>query len=64
MLAAYHDPAASGSVGGVQRFAEGQGISVQKARSYLEKDLGYTLHKPRTKTFQDASGITEVIVTS
>ena len=52
LLAVYKDPTASGSLEGVQRFAEAQGISVKKAKTLLEKDLGYTLHKPRRQRFK------------
>ena len=59
LLAAYKDPAASGSLGGVQRFAEAQGISVKKAKTLLEKDLGYTLHKPRRQRFKTLPVVAE-----
>ena len=59
LLAVYKDPAASGSLGGVQRFAEAQGISVKKAKTLLEKDLGYTLHKPRRQRFKTLPVVAE-----
>ena len=59
LLAVYNDPAASGSLGGVQRFAEAQGISVRKAKTLLEKDLGYTLHKPRRQRFKTLPVVAE-----
>ena len=51
VLAQYHDPENPASYGGVSRFAKSQGISVKKAKQILEKDLGYTLHKPRRRHF-------------
>ena len=51
LLSSYHDPAEPGSLGGIQRFARAQRVPVQKAREVLERDLGYTLHKPRRKRF-------------
>ena len=59
LLAVYKDPAASGNLGGVQRFAEAQGISVKKAKTLLEKDLGYTLHKPRRQRFKTLPVVAE-----
>ena len=49
LLKAYVDPEEPGSLGGVGRFARQHGISIAKARRLLEKDLAYTLHKPRRK---------------
>ena len=51
LLSLYHDPEAEGSLGGVQRFASAQNISVRQAKRMLERDLGYTLHKPRRQRF-------------
>ena len=51
LLKQYHDPANPGSYGGVSRFAKSQGISLKKAKSVLEHDLGYTLHKPTRRKF-------------
>ena len=51
LLKQYHDPANPGSYGGVSRFATNQGISLKKAKSVLEHDLGYTLHKPTRRKF-------------
>ena len=50
-LSRYHDPSAPGSLGGVQRFAKAQGLSLKKAQRLLEQDVGYTLHKPRRRRF-------------
>ena len=47
----YHDPSAPGSLGGVQRFAKAQGLPLKKAQQVLERDVGYTLHKPRRRRF-------------
>ena len=51
VLAQYHDPENPASYGGVARFTKSQGISVKKAKQILEKDLSYTLHKPRRRHF-------------
>ena len=51
LLKQYHEPANPGSYGGVSRFAKSQGISLKKAKSVLEHDLGYTLHKPTRLKF-------------
>ena len=51
LLKKYHDPKAPGSLGGVQRFAKAYGLLVKKAKQVLEKDLAYTLHKPRRRRF-------------
>ena len=51
MLAIYNDPSASGSLGGVARFAHSLGISQRNAQKLLEQDLSYTLHKPRRRRF-------------
>ena len=50
-LRRYHDPGAPGSLGGVQRFAKAQGLPLKKAQRLLERDVGYTLHKPRRRRF-------------
>ena len=47
LLKSYGDPEASGSLGGVQRFARAHKLSKGEAKKILEKDLGYTLHRPR-----------------
>ena len=52
LLKQYHDPANPGSYGGVSRFVKSQGISLKKAKSVLEHDLGCTLHKPTRCKFQ------------
>ncbi len=51
LLSNYHDPSQPGSFGGVNRFAKAQKTSIKKAREILERDLGYTLHKPRRRRF-------------
>ena len=50
-LARHHDPRAPGSLGGVQRFARAHQIPLKKAQRVLERDLAYTLHKPRRRRF-------------
>ena len=50
-LSQYHDPRAPGSLGGVQRFAKAHQIPLKKAQRVLERDLAYTLHKPRRRRF-------------
>ena len=47
LLKSYGDPEASGSLGGVQRFARAHKLSYGEAKKILEKDLGYTLHRLR-----------------
>lgn len=49
LLNVYNDPAASGWSATICRSAR---HIRQKARSLLEKDLNYTLHKPRRKHFK------------
>ena len=51
ILQRYKDPEAAGSLGGVVRFARAQGIPVSRARRVLQKNLSYTLHKPRRVRF-------------
>ena len=51
LLKDYGDPAVSGSLGGVQRFACAQKLPLGKVRKTLERDLGYTLHKSRRRHF-------------
>jgi len=50
-LSRYHNPRAEGSLGGVQRFARAHKIPLNKAQRVLERDLTYTLHKPRRRRF-------------
>ena len=47
----YHDPRAPGSLGGVQRFAKAHRLPLKQAQRVLERDLAYTLHKPRRRRF-------------
>ena len=47
----YRDPGQPGSLGGAARFAKAQGITVQRAKRILERELGYTLHKPTRRRF-------------
>ena len=51
LLQKYHDPKAPGSLGGVSRFARAQHLPANKVRETLERDLGYSLHKPRRRHF-------------
>ena len=51
LLARYRDPLKAGSLGGLTRFAKANKITVKRAREVLERDLGYTLHKPRRRRF-------------
>ena len=51
LLARYRDPPKPGSLGGLTRFAKANKITVKRAREVLERDLGYTLHKPRRRRF-------------
>ena len=50
-LGRYHDPRAPCSLGGVQRFPRAHQIPLKKAQRVLERDLAYTLHKPRRRRF-------------
>ena len=51
LLKRYHNPAAPGSLGGVQRFVKAYGVPRKTAQNVLKKDLAYTLHKPRRRRF-------------
>ena len=51
LVARYQDPLKPGSLGDLTRFAKANGITVQRAREVLQRDLGYTLHKPRRRRF-------------
>ena len=51
LLARYRDPLKPGSLGGLTRFAKANGITLKRAREVLERDLGYTLHKPQRRRF-------------
>ena len=51
ILKEYHDPSQPGSLGGVERFAKSQKLPIKRVREILERDLGYTLHKPRRRHF-------------
>ena len=51
LLGRYRDPLRPGSLGGLTRFAKANKISVRRAREILQRDLGYTLHKPRRRRF-------------
>jgi len=46
LLARYRDPLKPGSLGSLTRFAKANKISTRRAREVLQRDLGYTLHKP------------------
>ena len=49
--ALYTDPSQPGSLGGVARFAKTYNIPLKTAKKALERELGYTLHKPRRTRF-------------
>ena len=51
LLARYRDPFKPGSLGGLTRFAKANNTSVKRAREVLDRDLGYTFHKPRRRRF-------------
>ena len=51
LLTRYRDPLKPGSLGGLTRFANANKITVKRSREVLERDLGYTLHKPRRRRF-------------
>ena len=48
---AYETPSRQGSLGGIERFARAQGMSIGRARQALQPLLSYTLHKPRRRRF-------------
>ena len=50
-LSRYHDPRATRSLGGVQRFAKAHRLPLKKVQRVLERDLANTLHKPRRRRF-------------
>ena len=54
LLKRYRDPQRPGSLGGLIRFAKANKITVKRAHEVLERDLGYTLHKPRRRRFPTA----------
>lgn len=54
LVSLYTNPNVDGSLGGVARFAQAQGIPLKEAKQILSKDLGYTLHRPRRKRFPKA----------
>ena len=45
----YDTPGVVGSLGSVSQYAQAKGISRPKAKKELEKNLAYTLHKPRRR---------------
>jgi len=51
LLSRYRDPLKPGSLGGFTQFAKANNITIQRAREVLQRDLGYTLHKPRRRRF-------------
>ena len=51
LLSRYRDPLKPGSLGGVTRFSKANNITIKPAREVLQRDLGYTLHKPRRRRF-------------
>ena len=51
LVTSYHDPRQPDSLGGVTRFAQCLKLLAQKVQEVLEKDLGYTLHKPLRRPF-------------
>ena len=48
---AYETPSHQGSLGGVERFARAQSVSIGRARQALQPLLSYTLHEPRRRRF-------------
>jgi transposase InsO family protein len=56
LLNRYHDPKNPGSYGGVTRCAKANDIPIRRARTILQKDLGYTLHKPRRRNYPTLPG--------
>jgi len=60
-LGRYHDPRAPGSLGGVQQFARAHQLPLKQAQRVWERDLAYTLHKPRRRRFPTVPVIVEGI---
>ena len=54
VLLDYSTPGVVGNLGRVSEYAKAQKISIGHAKRELEKNLAYTLHKPRRRrgTFQ------------
>lgn len=61
LLSLYNDPELEGSLGVVPRFAAAQDIPLKQAKELLERDLAYTLHKPRWKHFPTLPVVVEGI---
>ena len=49
VLLDYSTPGVVGNLGSVSEYAKAQKISVGRAKRELEKNLAYTLHKPRRR---------------
>ena len=49
LLSLYRDHLKPGSLGGLTPFAKANKISMRRAREVLQRDLGYSLHKPRCR---------------
>ena len=45
----YESPGHIGSLEGIQPYAKAQKISLSQAKKELERNLAYTLHKPRRR---------------
>ena len=50
-LSKYHDVHTQASLEGVKRFAKAHKLPLKKAQRILERDLAYTLHKPKRHHF-------------
>ena len=45
----YDEPGVVGSLGSVTQYAQAKGMSRSRAQKELERNLAYTLHKPRRR---------------
>ena len=45
-MSAHMDPQTPGSLGGVYRYAQAQGLTQKEALRELQEELAYTLHRP------------------
>ena len=51
-MSAYTDPQTPGSLGGVARYAQAQGLTQKEALRELQGELAYTLHRPVRRRFE------------
>ena len=51
-MSAYTDPQTPGSLGGVYRYAQAQGLTQKEALRELQGELAYKLHRPVRQRFK------------